>query len=50
MLKEKKYFWRLLFQLLTQNDVREQFLNAFPETDSLIHPDTNLETQITPGR
>jgi AcrR family transcriptional regulator len=51
MLKEKKYFWRLLFQLLAQNDVREQFLNAFPETDSLIHPghepgDTNYPWQI----
>jgi AcrR family transcriptional regulator len=38
MLKEKKYFWRLLFQLLAQNNVREQFLKAFPESDSLIHP------------
>ncbi len=38
MLKEKKYFWRLLFQLLTQNNVREQFLKAFPESDLLIHP------------
>src|SRR4030043_2432898 len=37
LLKEKKYFWRLLMQLLMQNDVREQFLKAFPETDSLIH-------------
>jgi AcrR family transcriptional regulator len=51
MLKEKKYFWRLLFQLLAQNDVREQFLKAFPETDSLIHPghepgDTNYPSQI----
>jgi len=51
MLKEKNYFWRLLFQLLAQNDVREQFLRAFPETDSLIHPghepgDTNYPWQI----
>jgi len=51
MFMEKKSFWRLLFQLLTQNDVREQFLNAFPETDSLIHPghepgDTNYPWQI----
>jgi AcrR family transcriptional regulator len=51
MLKENKYFWRLLFQLLAQIDVREQFLNAFPETDSLIHPghepgDTNYPWQI----
>jgi len=51
MFKENKYFWRLLFQLLAQIDVREQFLNAFPETDSLIHPghepgDTNYPWQI----
>jgi AcrR family transcriptional regulator len=38
LLKEKKYFWRLLMQLLLQNDVREQFLKAFPESDSMIHP------------
>lgn len=38
LLKEKRYFWRLLMQLLIQNDVREQFLKAFPESDSLIHP------------
>jgi hypothetical protein len=38
LLKEKRYFWRLLMQLLMQNDVREQFLEAFPESDSLIHP------------
>jgi AcrR family transcriptional regulator len=51
MLKENKYFWRLLFQLLAQIDVREQFLHAFPETDSLIHPghepgDTNYPWRI----
>jgi hypothetical protein len=38
LLKEKRHFWRLLMQLLLQNDVREQFLKSFPETDSLIHP------------
>src|SRR4030042_811653 len=38
LLKEKRYFWRLLMQLLLQNDVREQFLEAFPESDSMIHP------------
>jgi len=38
LLKGKRYFWRLLMQLLLQNDVREQFLKAFPESDSLIHP------------
>ncbi len=38
LLKEKRYFWRLLMQLLMQNDAREQFLKAFPESDSLLHP------------
>jgi AcrR family transcriptional regulator len=35
MLKEKRSFWRLLFQLLMQKDVREQFLKSFVGTDSL---------------
>ena len=35
--KGKKIFWRLFFQLLMQNEVREQFLKSFPESDSLIH-------------
>ena len=34
MLKEKRSFWRLLFQLLMQDDVREQFLKSFAGTDS----------------
>jgi AcrR family transcriptional regulator len=34
MLREKRSFWRLLFQLLMQNDVREQFLKSFAGTDS----------------
>jgi len=38
LLQEKRYFWRLLLQLFMQNDVRDQFLNAYPESDSLIHP------------
>jgi len=51
LLKEKRYFWRLLMQLLMQNDVREQFLGAFPESDSLIHPghepgDSNYPMQM----
>lgn len=32
LLKEKKSFWRLLFQLLMQNEVREKILNSFPST------------------
>jgi AcrR family transcriptional regulator len=37
-LKGEKYFWQLLFQLLMQIDIREQFLKSYHETDSLIHP------------
>jgi AcrR family transcriptional regulator len=40
MLKEKRSFWRLLFQLLMQNDVREQFLKSFVGADSLEHSGT----------
>ena len=38
LLQEKRYFWRLLLHLFMQNDVRDQFLNAYPESDSLVHP------------
>ena len=38
ILRGKKSFWQLLFQLLVQIDIREQFLRSYPETDSLIHP------------
>ncbi len=37
MLKEKRSFWRLLFQLLMQNEVREQFLKSFVGSNSLEH-------------
>jgi AcrR family transcriptional regulator len=40
MLKEKRSFWRLFFQLLMQNDVREQFLKSFVGSDSLVHSGT----------
>ena len=51
LLKEKRYFCQLLMQLLTQNDVRAQFLKAFPESDSQLHPghepgDNNYPSQI----
>lgn len=51
ILKGEKYFWQLLFQLLMQIDIREQFLKSYPETDSLIHPghepgDNNYPVQI----
>lgn len=38
ILREKRSFWQLLFQLLVQIDIRDQFLKSYPETDSLIHP------------
>lgn len=50
MLKEKKSFWRLLFQLLSQKDVRDQFLNAFTEPDSLLHPGHEPGDNYYPGK
>jgi AcrR family transcriptional regulator len=48
ILREKRSFWRLLFQLLMQNDVREQLIESFLKSDSLIRsgilPDENLST------
>jgi len=38
ILRERRYFWRLLVQLLTQDDARKELLSAFPEPDSLSHP------------
>jgi len=38
MLRENKTFWRLFFQLLMQNDVREQFLKSFLGSGSLFQP------------
>jgi AcrR family transcriptional regulator len=46
MLMEKRSFWRLLFQLLMQNDVREQFLKSFVGTDSLELSGTVPELQL----
>jgi AcrR family transcriptional regulator len=36
ILREKKSFWRLFFQILMQSDVRKQFLDTFLGSDSLI--------------
>jgi AcrR family transcriptional regulator len=38
ILKDKQAIWRLFFQLLMQNDVREQFLRSYVGSDSLINP------------
>ncbi len=35
LLKEKKSFWRLIFQLVMQNEVREKILNFFPSSGIL---------------
>lgn len=35
LLKEKKSFWRLIFQLVMQNEVREKILNFFPSLGML---------------
>ncbi len=32
LMKEKKTFWRLIFQLVMQNEVREKLLNMFPSS------------------
>jgi AcrR family transcriptional regulator len=34
MIREKKSFWRLLFQLIMQNEVREEFLKMFGDAGS----------------
>lgn len=36
LLNEKQSFWRLFFQVLIQNEVREQFMNTFLGTESLL--------------
>ena len=51
ILKEEKNFWKLLFQLLMQIDIREQFMKSYNEADSLVHPghepgDNNYPSQI----
>ena len=50
MLKEKRSFWRLLFQLLMQNDVREQLLKSFAGTDSREQSGTVPGLDLPPSR
>jgi len=38
ILREKRSFWRLLIQLLTQNEARDQFMKLYPVSDPLVHP------------
>jgi AcrR family transcriptional regulator len=45
MLKEKKTFWRLLFQLLMQNEVREKLLTSFPSAGVFMEENRNNPDQ-----
>lgn len=45
MLKEKKTFWRLLFQLIMQNEVREKLTNMFPSTEIFTEGNRNIPDQ-----
>jgi len=38
VMKKKRSFWRLLMQLLMQNEAREQLLKMFPVSDNMTHP------------
>lgn len=46
MLKEKRTFWRLLIQLMMQNEVRDQFLKSFVGSDSI----TNIYLSANPDQ
>jgi AcrR family transcriptional regulator len=45
ILKEKKSFWRLIFQLVMQNEVREKLTNMFPPTEIFIEKNRNIPDQ-----
>jgi AcrR family transcriptional regulator len=47
LLKEKRSFWRLVFQLLMQNYVREQFQKIFLGSDSPVRPGTETTEKLT---
>jgi len=46
ILNEKQTFWRLFFQVLMQNEVREQFLNSFLGTESMVRSGKELKNGI----
>jgi len=50
MLKEKRSFWRLLFQLLMQNEVREQFLKSFTGSNSPEHSGEASDIELPASR
>ena len=45
LLKEKKSFWRLLFQLVMQNDVREKLLISFSSSGNFMEEKRNNPDQ-----
>jgi AcrR family transcriptional regulator len=45
MLKDKRTFWRLLFQLVTQNEVREKLKSMFPSTEIFNEENRNIPDQ-----
>lgn len=46
MLVENKTFWRLFFQLLMQNEVRDQFLRSFLDSESLLKSGTEPKDEL----
>jgi AcrR family transcriptional regulator len=50
VMKDKRSFWRLLMQLLMQNDAREQLLKMFPVSDSMTHPGHQPGDSLYPGK
>jgi AcrR family transcriptional regulator len=49
ILKEKQSFWRLFFQLLMQNEVREQFLKSFSDTGTAGQSSESREEHFLSG-
>jgi len=45
LLKDKKTFWRLVFQLVMQNEVREKLVNMFPSSASSNEKNKNTSDQ-----
>lgn len=50
LLKDRKNFWRLLMQLMIQDEVREQFIKAFSASDSPEHPGHEPGDHYYPSR
>ncbi len=50
MLKEKRSFWKLLFQLLMQYGVRERFFMEFVGSDSFLNAGQNPEPELPAAR